>query len=507
MTDESAQRDIVVAAKGGGLKAAGSILTILGGLGLGVLLTRFLGATGFGQYRLGIISIELLAQIGALGVPTAALLFIPLAARRDDHARLLGIFRLTCAVPTLIGVVLGAAAFFFSNEISSRVFRDPAFASTLRIFSLAIPLHGLLNASESLARAFNRVDISVIGRDVCLQALKIAATAIVLFAGFGVGGAAVAHGIALAISVALLLFLVRRLPPVIGRPSRVDYHIGDVWRQSLPMYLARLPLALGSQIESLVLGFFGLTSGVGIYAAALQMGRIGEVFPLSIISVALPLISGAYDRGGPEQVRPLLRAGTRWGLSVTLPIFVATALFAEPLLAIFGKEFTAGAHGLVLLAFIPVLRSISGLSAAVLSMTGYARFNSANSICYLAVALALDLLLIPDHGVIGASIAAFTAMVILSGLRLGEVFWLFRLWPFDRSVLKPIGAAAVGAAAGSLVSHLLASFPMFVEAAVGTGVVVVTYVAVLFAAGIPEEDRPVLERLSRRFGRGRAGRR
>jgi O-antigen/teichoic acid export membrane protein len=496
-----------MAAKGGGLKAAGSILTILGGLGLGILLTRVLGAAGFGQYRLGIISIELLAQIGALGVPTAALLFIPLAARRADHPRLMGIFRLTCAVPTLIGAVLGTVTFVFSEEISSRVFRDPTFASTLRIFSLAIPLHGLLNASESLARAFNRVDISVIGRDICLQSLKIVATAIVLFAGFGVGGAAVAHWIALAISVALILFLVRRLLPMGRESSRADYDLGRIWRQSLPMYLARLPLALGTQIETLVLGFFGLTSGVGIYAAALQMSRVGEVFPLSIISVALPLISGAYDRGGPEEVRPLLRAGTRWGLSVTLPIFVATALFAEPLLSIFGEEFAAGRRGLVLLAFIPVLRSISGLSAAVLSMTGYARFNSANSICYLAVALALDLLLIPSYGVNGAAIAAFTAMTVLSGLRLSEVFWMFRLWPFDWSVVKPIGAAAVSAVVGFLVSNALASFPMLVEAALGIGSILVAYVVTMIAMGIPEEDRPVLDRLWKRLRRGSTRRR
>ena len=175
---KSTERDILLAATGGGLKVAGSILSILGGIGVGVLLTRFLGAVGFGQYRLGVITAEILAQIGALGVPSAALLFIPIALRRAEWARAAAIFRLACVVPVLMGSALGAAVFIFAEEISIRIFQDPGFAATLQIFSFAIPLHGLLNSLEMLARAFNRVDIAVAGRDICFQGSKIVLTGV-----------------------------------------------------------------------------------------------------------------------------------------------------------------------------------------------------------------------------------------------------------------------------------------------------------------------------------------
>jgi O-antigen/teichoic acid export membrane protein len=271
------------------------------------------------------------------------------------------------------------------------------------------------------------------------------------------------------------------------------------------MHLARLPQLLGGQLESLVLGFFGLISGVGIYTAALQMSRVGELVPLSLISVALPLISAAYDRGGEGQVSPLLKTGTRWGLTVALPVFVVTVRFAAPLLSIFGEEFLAGRSSLVLLACIPVLRATTGLTTAVFSMTGYARINAANSVVYLGTALVLDVTLIPKHESFGAAVAAVAAIALVSGLRLIELYWLFRMHPFDRSLLKPVGATVAAAASGYAASQALASPSPIAEPLIGIGVIIVVYCAVLLALGIPESDRMVLERVLGRLGKRGAG--
>ena len=503
---EGSQRDIIIAAKSGGLKVFGSILTILGGLGIGVLLTRTLGAEGFGQYRLGIITAELLAQIGAIGIPSAALLFIPRAVRRRDGPHLIGVFRVTLGFPAIAGILLGIGAFIFADEISSRVFHDSGIAPTLRIFALAIPLHSLLDSSESIARAFNRLDISLIGRDVCFQACKMVMTACLLLAGYGIGGAAAAHVMALVISVGLLFVLVRRLIPARAEVPGVEYRFRGIWRQSLPMYVTRIFQAFGAQVENLMLGFFGLTSGVGIYAAALQVSRIGDMIPESIYGTSLPVLSEAYDRGGALQVHSILRAGTRWGLTVTLLIFVVIVLFAAPLLSIFGKEFTAGRNALILLACLPVLRASSGLIASTLAMSGYAKVNAMNSVLYLFAAFSMDLVLIPGYGVFGAAIAAFSAMSFLSAIRLLEIYWLFRISPYDRNLLKPLIAAAIAAATGHLVAVYLASVPPLIQTAIGVVLVCVSYLAILIALGLTAEDRLIIQKFWHRVRRQRRDR-
>jgi O-antigen/teichoic acid export membrane protein len=497
---ESTQQDIVIAAKNSGLKVAGSILSIVGGLGLGIVLTRILGAEGFGQYRLGLITAEFLAQIAALGVPEAALLFIPIAARRSDAARITGISRLACVIPVMAGSLIGFGTLTFADEIAQRVFRDPGFAPILRIFSFAIPLSALLNALEAIARAFNRVDISVVGRDICLQAARIIGTVVVLFAGYGVGGAGLAHVMAIGLSILLLIALIRRLLPERGEGIRAEYRIQGIWKQSLPLYLTRFQL-FGGQIENLILGFFGMTSGVGIYAAALQMSRVGDLFPQALSSVALPLISGAYDRGGSETVRPLLRAGTRWALTATLPVFLVIVFYAEALLSVFGKEFSAGRDGLILLACLPVLRASSGLSASALSYTRHARVNAANSALYLMGSISFNLILVPSWGVLGAAISAFTAMALLAGVRVLEVIWLLRISPYDRNTMKPIGAAAVAAIVGYAVSWSLEFSSALLAVVVGVGAIGMAHLGTLLALGISDEDRMILDRVRSRMGR------
>jgi O-antigen/teichoic acid export membrane protein len=500
-----ADRDILLAARGGGVKFAGRILATGATFLLQVILTRFLGASDFGRYRLAVLSTELLGRLSGLGLTSTVVRFVPIAARDRDESRLAGILRISFGIPTLVGALAAVGVFFGAGPIATGVFDDAALAPLLRLLSPTIPLFVLLLFGECTTRAFNEIRYSVYGHDLLLSGANIVLAAALLAAGFGLAGAGVAYVLALLVAVLAFACFVHRLFPLRRLWGPAIHPAGEIWRHSVPIYATQLLNAFGGRLETLVLGVFGMTAGVGIYVVALQLSRLGQIFFTSLSTVSLPIVSEIYSRGGAERLRPYFQTVTKWSVMVTLPLFWIIVLFAEPLLSIFGDEFVAGRTGVIVLSLGPLINASTGVSGGIITMTGHARLNSMNALLYLGATIALDLLLIPPFGILGAAVAAVATILLLNLLQLIEVFWLFRILPYNRQFLKPVAASLVGVAAAYLVHQSVALPHALLGAALGAVVLVATYGLVLAGLGFSEEDRLILERVLARVRRREGG--
>jgi O-antigen/teichoic acid export membrane protein len=334
--------------------------------------------------------------------------------------------------------------------------------------------------------------------DFGFQLPKFLLVALALFAGMRVEGAALAHVAALFISSIVLLILLKPLSPTRSEAPQPIYRMREIWSQSLPVYLTRLLRTFGGRMELLVLGFFGLGFDVGIYAAVLQISMLGNLLPEALITVSMPLISGAHYRNRPEAIRALLHNITRWCLTAVLPYYVAVALFSQTLLGAFGKEFVGGQTILLLLAALPLMNSTGGVAAAALTMTGKARINSFNSLTYLVTTITLDLLLIPQFGIKGAAVAAFSSTLLLNILRVGQVRWIFGIWPVDRQVFKPVVAAGLAAVGALVVREALSGTQPWILLGLGLATMGTIYFTLLYVLGISQADRVVLDAVGRR---------
>jgi len=496
-TPSESDRELVLAAGGGGLKVVGSILRALGGLGVSILLTRLTGAAVFGQYYVCLTAAELIAQVSGLGLQASTLRFIPISIQQSDRPWLIGLVRAAVLIPLFLGLALATLVFGFSDRLATEFFSDPSMAPALRIFAVAIPLSAFANALEAALRGFNRVDLSILGMDFGFQLPKLLFVGAAVGIGYGAEGAATGHVAALFIACLVLAYLLRTQMPR-GETSPAVYRLREMWMQSLPVYMTRLLRTFGGRMELLILGFFGLTLDVGIYAAALQISMLGALLPESLITASMPLISGAHHREGPSAVQPLLRSTTRWCMSVVLPYYLVVALFSEELLAIFGEEFVGGEVSLLLLGALPLMNAMAGISASVLTMTGQARINAFNSLVYLVTTIGLDVILIPRYGMVGAASAAFSSTLLLNLLRIAQVRWFFGLWPVDRHIIKPTVATASSLIVALLLSPLLSGLHPWIAMGLSLVAMGLAYLAALYKLGATDEDRVVIDAIAAR---------
>jgi O-antigen/teichoic acid export membrane protein len=132
-------------------------------------------------------------------------------------------------------------------------------------------------------------------------------------------------------------------------------------------------------------------------------------------------------------------------------------------------------------------------------MTGRSRTNLLFTILHLVLTVALNLLLIPPFGLVGAAVANAAAMTVVNAGLTTQVWRLTGMHPYDRGWLKPVGAG-LGAAAVTVVARALLSEGAAGEL-VGMVVLGVTYLGLLAVQGFEEDDRAVLGQLVKRVRR------
>lgn len=501
----SSDQVILTAAKGGGIAFAGNLFVYAIRFAFGIVIARLLGAELLGLYSLGMTFPEVAGTIALLGLGAGMARFIPIALNQKDEPRLWGIIQAGVAIPGLMGLALALGIFLSADLISNRLYGQPALAPVLRLASWAIPLFALIAILEAITQGFKRMEYKVYSEDITLNVLKLVLTWVLVGAGLGVMGAVIAYVVALAATVILLFVFVNHLFPLKRSWRSAKRSPGELFHFTLPIYLSQLVNQFSGSIGTLVLGFFGTVSGVGIFTTALRVSAIGTLFHSSLMRIATPLISDLHSQGKIDQLERMYQAMTKWGMVFNLPVFLTTAIFAQPLLALFGQDFVAGDAGLIILAFAALFNASTGVCGTIVTMTGHSKISLANSVLSLVVSLGLDLLLIPHWGLLGAAAASAFAVIVLNILRLIQVYVLLHIQPYNRSFFKPILAALGAGLTAYIANGWLAPVPPILRLVAGALVLWVVFAGVLVLLRLDDEDRLVLGRLWGRLASQKAG--
>jgi O-antigen/teichoic acid export membrane protein len=119
----------------------------------------------------------------------------------------------------------------------------------------------------------------------------------------------------------------------------------------------------------------------------------------------------------------------------------------------------------------------------------------ASNLAGLVINVALNLWWIPEYGIVGSAAAWTVSLTLVNLVRVLAVWRLLGMLPFDRSSLKGVVAGAGAMVVGLLVNRWLEP-PL--DLVVGIPVLGLTYVGLLLALGVSDEDRLVFDMLTRR---------
>jgi O-antigen/teichoic acid export membrane protein len=372
-----------------------------------VLLARALGPAGKGAVQLLWLVPQLAAAILVLGLHQANVYFLGKdreGGRHRERALLWNAIYVCLALGAAGGLGIALA-----RHPLGRVLGLASEPGALGIAAALIPLTMLWTVASHFLlgqRAFRQRN----WLEVATTVLLACATAALLWGTeLGVAGAVVARILALAVALVLGAWWLRPLGlgprPEPAQPRLLRSAMAYGVRSQAGNVLQTMNLRLDMLF---VAGFLG-ASAVGVYSVAVAVAEILWLLPTAIGSVLFPTISG---RDQAVSAATAARS-CRQALLLTACGVVAVALVSRWLLPwIFGASFAGAWYPLLVL--LPGVLALSLHRVLIFALMSWGRPQEVSYAALLALAatIALDLLLIPRWGILGASAASSVAYMV-----------------------------------------------------------------------------------------------
>lgn len=381
-----------------------------------VMLARWMGRFEFGIYVYVWAWVGFLGMLSPLGVAYSAQRFIPEYRMREDHdglrGFLLGSRWLCLALGTGAGAALAGAVLVFSDRIAAYYFWP------FMVASVALPIFAVSSAQDSIARAFNRIELALVPGFIAQPLIIIVAIATLHLSGARVTGLD-----ALIAACAAFWLVVLAQVALLGRRLRHDVAPGTrryeiaVWlKTSLPIFLVDSFFILLTYVDILVLQAFVGPAEVAVYYAATKTLVLISFVYFAVSAASAHRFSQYHVAGETEKLERFVADTIRWTFWPSLALAIGLLVVGKPLLSLFGPGFAEGYPLIFVMVIGLVARASIGPSERLLNMVGQQRACAFIYACAFATNLVLCLLLIPRFGLLGAAGSTATAIVVESTL-------------------------------------------------------------------------------------------
>ena len=291
----------------------------------------------------------------------------------------------------------------------------------------------------------------------------------------------------------------------LGR-TRISVPYREVLSFTIPLLTSDLLAIFLTTSDTVLLGRYGTTADVASFRAIQPAAHANYLIFTSFTLLFTPLASRLFARGDRQGIARLYWSTAIWMAVFTFPIFVLTTSLSGPVtVGLFGSRYQDSSTYLALLSIGYYFGASLGFNGLTLKVIGRLRYIVGINVLAAVTNVALNLVLIPRYGALGAACGTAGTLVLhnilkQSGLRLGSGISVFE-WRYLRVYVSIVA----GAVALWGVQQLLD--PNFVISVVLAGLVS----AAIFRVGRTELEIgtvfPELLRLpllGRLFGRARA---
>ncbi|MFH0922902.1 MAG: oligosaccharide flippase family protein [Candidatus Micrarchaeota archaeon] len=388
-------------AKGTVQSSAAQMFNFLAGYAVYIFIGRYLGPESLGAY--GVAT----AVIAVIAVLNSGLSFelLKLVSREERAAK--SAVREVMKIQALASAVI-IAAFFLAGRLLEAYFGSGSTVFYLQLLVISVPLQFFFSASVNALTGLKKFAEAAWALTY-YGIFRIVLTLGLIVAGFGLLGAFTGYVLSfLLAAIVAWVLLAGKMPSV-----NEKINIAKLVRASLVM----LPFSVGIYLIQNV-DLFALkallrdNALVGMYVAASTISRI-QFFAISTFSSTfVPVLTRSLHADDLKKsvfyVKSFLRYAFMGLIPLTL-VLAATAPFAVSML--YSAKFSEASAPLLILLFASACLTIFNLLSMVVAVYDSA-FASKLMIFLVCLDVALNLFLIPSHGVMGAAYASLACFAL-----------------------------------------------------------------------------------------------
>ena len=376
-----------------------------------LLLVRYFSTAAYGSWAYALAAVTLLGGFSSLSLDRALARFATIYHEHKEYGRFFGALLLVAGAVLISGLLFAAALYSFPDSARALMGGRGEPHALLFILIFLVPLEGLdqlcVTAFATLGRAgaifFRKY---LLGPLLQLSAvlLLVALDGDLLFMAAAYLGATLIGG---AVNAGLLVRLLRH------DGLLQHFRVKTVELPARAMFAFALPLMTGDWLEiliqssgALLLGYLAGPEQVALFRVVIPLALVSQVVTRSFDLLYVPAASRLFAVGDRAGVHALYGRTAFWVAVTGFPLFAITFAAATPVtVLLYGPRYEASGTVLAILAVGAYAKCAIGFSTATLKVLGRVRYLAVSNLLSAGLNLALNLILIPRFGIIGAAAA------------------------------------------------------------------------------------------------------
>lgn len=414
MEDSTTKLAVKSLVRGGIFSFTGIVIHQAAGIGLRIVLARWLTPEEFGIVNLGLAVMIMAGSISLMGYGQGITRFTAFFNGRCEKGKTKASVVSVLKFTALSGCLVGLFIYVFSRNISVSFFHNKALISVLKVFALAIPFFALAKALNGGLRGLKKINLMIITDNILWRVLPLIIFPF-LFVFCELRSVGAAYSFLFTVIIMCIIAGVFLWKEIRGYPNISDTKtcFKEITEYSWPLALVNVSNQVKNRADIFILGFFLGTVEVGIFAVAATMTSVLNIFLHSMLTIFNPVASELYGQESSMQIARIFSFVTKWLVLAAFPVLLFLVFFAEvSITCLFGEAYKAAAPALVILSICFFAKTAVGPAGSTLLAMGHSRINMLINALAMLLGILLNLLLIPRHGIIGAAIATGIAALL-----------------------------------------------------------------------------------------------
>lgn len=440
-----------------------------------IMIVRQLGAEDYGQYVAAMAFGAVFLFIADLGLGSYTVREV--ARLRDDPEGLVkagsiytNVLALRLCLSLVAGVVMVIAAWLTG--------RSSLIIGAIALNAVTITLYSVQGTSDAILAGFERLDLSA-GSKVVYQLAFVMLGGLALVFGLGYYGLIGATIIAVVCMTYVCWSGVRRLGVRLNTIAAQDW-VG-LLKASLPFGVISFTLGLSYKFDTVLLNIYHGDLATGYYNAAYNLVFSAAMLS-NVINVALYPSLSRQIVSNPQSLPAIFERVVRYLLVLALPVAVGGCVLAQWLVPfLFGEEYLPAIIALQIVIWVVPFMFTSEFLGYIVLVQGNEKRAARVVMVSTSINIALNLILIPQLGYIGAAAMTVVTEVVL----VSQYLWMLRdslkHIALMRNLLQPLLAALL---MGVVVIIIQPYLPLLATVAVGAAV----YAVLLLVQNIVGRD-------------------
>lgn len=391
-----------------GVKAtfSGNILNkLLNGL-LVVLLTRiFMTPSQYGELNFVLSALGVVSILATLGLPKSAARYVTEFSEIDPE-QVPHVVRTSLKYLGILVVVVAGATLAVGRPTTT-ILGVPSIAPFIAVGSLYIVTQAFMKYCTALCQGFNRVDWSaLIG--VVNNVGRVLFVVLLVALGFGVTGALFGYiaGYVAAAVVGGYVVYTQFYTDYRPAPAADDGLSRRILEYSIPLTATRTANVIDRKIDTILVGVLLNMTAVGYYTVAKQVADFVAAPASSVGYTISPAIGEQSSADRKDRARKLYERSVQYVLLAYLPAVAGLVLVAEPMVRyVFGTNYLGAVPAVQVFAAFVLVSALNNVTSDGLDYLGRARARAIAKTGMAVSNVALNILLIPVLGVVGAAVA------------------------------------------------------------------------------------------------------